>query len=118
MKRCRWCDQQFEGRSNKVYCCIGCKTAYHHHIRSYTKNATRRIDEHLHRNYSILLEIMGNNTSSKKVDRLVLEDKKFRFKYHTHTQVNKQGKTFHYIYDLAWMSFSDDEVLIIKKRLY
>ena len=41
--------------------------------------------------------------------------KKFRFKYHTHSHINNKGKTFNYIYDIAWMEFSDDEILIVKK---
>ncbi|MGE5355858.1 MAG: hypothetical protein ACM3PT_06415 [Deltaproteobacteria bacterium] len=44
----------------------------------------------------------------------MLERKKFRFKYHTHTYINSKGKIYNYVYDLAWMSFSDDEILIIR----
>jgi len=56
------------------------------------------------------------NGIQKKVARIVLEKKKFRFKYHTHFHINSKGKTFHFIYDLAWMEFSDDEILIVRKR--
>jgi len=75
-----------------------------------------KIDRILHRNRSILLEILGKNLIQKKVNRLVLEQKKFRFNYLTHFYINSEGKMYHWVYDFAWMSFSDDEVLIIRKR--
>jgi len=38
-----------------------CKIYYHHQLRKVTKEATRHIDEILHRNRSIRLEIMGKH---------------------------------------------------------
>ncbi len=103
-------------RANKMFCSVKCKNYYHRHLRFVSQKAAIRINEYLKRNHGILLEIIGKNKSQIKVYRNVLSDKKFRFKYHTHTQVNSKHKTFHYIYDLAWMEFSDDEILIIRKR--
>jgi len=99
-----------------MYCSDYCKNYYHKHLRYAAKKAAVEINEFLQRNYSILLEILGKNKSQTKVYRNILENKKFRFNYHTHTHMNSRNKTFHYIYDLAWMDFSDDEVLIIRKR--
>ncbi len=104
------------GRSDKLFCSIKCKNYYHIHLRHASKKAAIRINEYLKRNHGILLEQLGKNKTQVKVYRNVLEDKKFRFKYHTHVQINSKGKTFHYIYDLAWMEFSDDEVLLVRKR--
>jgi len=58
---------------------------------------------------------MGKNAGQKKINRLELEKKKFRFGFFTGTYVNSRGKTYHYVYDYAWMDFSDQEVLIVKK---
>ncbi|MFZ1561427.1 MAG: hypothetical protein WAT37_15955, partial [Saprospiraceae bacterium] len=66
----------------------------------------------LHRNRSILLEIMGKNSTQKKVPRALLDSKKFHFGYITHYHVNAQNKTVHCVYDFSWMIFSDQEVLI------
>ncbi|AFU70169.1 hypothetical protein P700755_003570 [Psychroflexus torquis ATCC 700755] len=81
-----------------------------------TKKAAVEINGFLKRNYAILLELVGKNKTQIKVYRNLLANKNFRFKYHTHLQTNSKGKTYHYIYDLAWMPFSDDEILIIRKR--
>lgn len=105
-----------EPRPNKMFCSTKCKNYYHRHLRHASKKAAIRINEYLKRNHGILLEQLGKSKTQKKVYRNTLEDKKFRFKYHTHTQVNSKGKTFHYVYDLAWMEFSDDEILIVRQR--
>lgn len=104
------------GRSDKIFCSVYCKNYYHSKLRYAAKKAAIEINGYLKRNYAILLELLGKNKSQLKVYRNVLESKKFRFKYHTHLHVNSRNKTFHYIYDLAWMEFSDDEVLIVRKR--
>jgi len=116
MKKCKICDNKIVGRPDKIFCSPPCKNYYHTKLRSVTKDAANQIDSILHRNRSILLEILGKNGGQKKVPRIVLENKKFRFKYLTHFHINSKGKTFHYIYDLAWMEFSDDEILIVRKR--
>ena len=81
-----------------------------------TKIAVNEIDNILHRNRSILIEVMGKNKTQAKIQRRMLDNKKFNFKYHTHLQTNSQGKVYYYVYDFAWMSFSDDEILIVRKR--
>ncbi len=78
--------------------------------------AAIEINGYLKRNYIILWELLGQNKTQIKVYRNVLEKKKFRFKYHTHFHINSKGKMFQYVYDLAWMEFSDDEILIVRQR--
>lgn len=115
-KKCKICKNKISGRSDRIFCSIKCKNYYHVNLRKVTNEATRTIDEILHRNRSILLELMGKNTVQKKVDRTALEFKKFRFKYMTHYHTNKHGKIYNYIYDFAWMEFSSDIILIVRKK--
>ncbi len=115
MKTCKICNNEIVGRADKMFCSIRCKNYYHTNLRRVTQIAVHDIDNILHRNRSILLEILGKRKTQIKLKRIILEKKKFQFKYHTHTLVNKQGKTFNYVYDFAWMEFSDDEVLIKRK---
>ncbi len=114
--KCKICSKLIAGRKDKLFCSIKCKNYYHVNLRRVTKEVSIKIDRILHRNRAILLEIMGKNAVQKKVTRITLEQKKFRFNYLTHSYVNSKGKTFHWIYDFAWMSFSDDEILIVRKR--
>lgn len=115
-KICKICKQKITGRSNKIFCSSSCKSYYHRELRKVTNLEAIHIDEILHRNRSILLEIMGKNRIKIKIKRTVLERKKFRFKYHTHFHINKAGKMYKHVYDFAWMEFSDDTVLIVRRR--
>lgn len=115
-RKCKICQKTLRGRTDKIFCSVGCKNHYHKNVRYATKLAAIEINGYLKRNYAILWELLGENKTQIKVYRNIMEKKKFRFKYHTHFHVNSKNKMFHYIYDLAWMEFSDDEILLIKNR--
>lgn len=115
LRKCKLCKNSFRGRSDKVFCSPKCKAIYHYKLNHVTKTTAQKIDCILHRNRSILLEIMGKNTVQKKIKRILLEQKNFHFKYITHYNINSKGKMYHHVYDFAWMEFSDDEVLIIRR---
>lgn len=116
MKNCKICKKEIKGRSDKIFCSLACKSYYHRKLRDVTNKTTLTIDKILHRNRSILLEIIGKHKTQIKIMRIDLDKKKFNYKYHTHININSKGKTFYWLYDLAWMEFSNDEVLIIRKR--
>lgn len=115
-KTCRLCKKSFSGRSDKIFCTVKCKSEYHIKLRKVTLDASISIDKILHRNRSILLEIMGKNSNQKKVDRTLLDVKKFHFGYITHYHINSQKKFVNYLYDFSWVIFSDQEVLIKRIR--
>lgn len=115
--KCKICSSKISGRSDKKFCSIKCKNYYHTNLRRVTCKTVQGIDKILHRNHSILLEILGKNVFQKKIHRINLDKKKFNFKYHTHYNVNIKGKTYFYVYNIAWMEFSDDEILIIRRNV-
>jgi len=112
---CKICSTIIVGRKDKIFCSVKCKNYYHVNLRKVTAIAVKEIDTILHRNRSILLELMGKRKAEHLVERVVLEKKNFKFKYHTHLQVNSKGKTYYYVYDFAWMEFSTDKILIVRK---
>jgi hypothetical protein len=116
MPKCKICSTQFAGRSDKKFCSVRCKNYYHVNLRRATDKAVKEIDTILHRNRSILLEIVGENVVQKKIDKLTLEKKKFNFFYKTHQTVDSAGKTYNYVYDLAWMEFSYNTILVVRKK--
>lgn len=116
MTKCKICKTNIQGRTDKVFCSLKCKNFYHISLRSVTQKQAYSIDRHLHRNRSILLELLGKTTKKMKVSRILLEEKKFHWKYHTHHHINSAGKMMHYVYDFGWMEFSDDEVLIVRNQ--
>jgi len=114
--KCKVCQKEFAGRKDKIFCSVECKNDYHLTLRSVTKKTAYPLDKILHRNRSILLEIMGPKLIKKMVLRSELVQKKFQFKFLTHYNQNSSGKIYHHVYDFAWMEFSDDEVLIIHQK--
>ncbi|MBK9735632.1 MAG: hypothetical protein IPO92_11965 [Saprospiraceae bacterium] len=111
-RHCRLCKQPFKGRADKIFCSATCKAQYHIKRNKVTHTASERIDKILHRNRSILLELMGKEGKQNNLDKKILDAKKFNWTYITHYHINSQNKTVHYIYDFSWMIFSDQEVLI------
>ena len=116
-RKCKMCKKPIIGRSDKIFCSVHCKTEYHHKLRRVTAIEVRDINKILARNRSILLELMGKNAVQKKINRLELDRKKFNYKYHTHTYKNNRGKFYYYVYDFSWMEFSDNEILIIRRKV-
>jgi hypothetical protein len=116
LMKCKVCDKEITGRKDKIFCSLKCKNDYHVTLRKVTIDTAYPLDRILHRNRSILLEIMGPRANKKIIMRSELVKKKFQFKYLTHFSINSKGKTYSHVYDFAWMDFSDDEVLIVRQR--
>jgi uncharacterized Zn finger protein (UPF0148 family) len=116
-RQCKICKKPIVGRHDKIFCSINCKNDYHVQLRRATAQAVKTTDKILHRNRSVLLEVMGKNARQKKVDRQVLDAKKFNWKYFTGTYINSKEKLYHIIYDFAWMEFTDGEILIVKRNM-
>lgn len=77
--KCPICKKVFTGRTDKKYCSIKCKSIYNTKLNKVTFNACTQTDKILHRNRSILLEILGTNVQKKKINRMILDFKKFNF---------------------------------------
>nr|MBS0038137.1 hypothetical protein [Saprospiraceae bacterium] len=115
-RNCKLCKAPYTGRSDKIFCSAQCKADYHNRLNAATLKATFKTDKILHRNRSILLEVMGKNLHQKKVDRDFLAKKNFRFEYMTGFYKNAQGKRYHLLYDFAWMEFKTGEILVVRRK--
>ena len=115
MGKCLICKTAFRGRSDKKFCSISCKNSYHLQLKKANESFTDQIDKMLHRNREILLEIMGKEGKQKIISKFEMEKKGFLFRYITGYYINTQGKQYHYVYDFAWMEFSTQEVMIVRK---
>jgi len=116
MKTCKICKTKIVGRSDKLFCSIKCKSYYHKRLDAATKLTTQRVDKILHRNRSILLEVMGKNKYQIKIDKYVLDKKKFSYSYVTGYYVNSKNKIYNYVYDFSWMLFSKNVIHIYRKK--
>lgn len=103
------------GRSDKRFCSLNCKNAFNLERRQSTRNAVKEVDRYLHRNREILDTLMGPSRKKMKIARTELDATGFRYNYFTGIYFNKEGKTYHNVYDFAWMEFSNQEILIVKR---
>ena len=114
-KHCLHCGQETWGRSDKKFCSLACKNAHSTAVRRDTRDAVAEIDGYLHRNREILAMLTGD-ASKVELDRLTLTRTGFKYEYHTGTYLNKEGKLYRLVYDYAWMDFSDQKVLVVRKK--
>lgn len=115
-RKCKLCKAPFYGRSDKIFCSAKCKAIYHNKLQKVTNSVTKKIDKILHRNRSILLEIMGKNAKQKTIEKSLLDKTNFKSEYMTGFYENNQGKRYHLVYDFAWMKFKDGRILIIRRH--
>lgn len=115
-RRCKICKKPLKGRSDKIFCSLACKNQYNVKLAQVTRIATNKIDKILHRNRSILLEVVGKNLRQKKIYRMELDQKNFKYEYVTGYHINNQGKMVNHVYDFSWIIFSDEEIMIYRKR--
>lgn len=113
-KVCQHCDKPLHGRSDKKFCGAACKNAFNFAQRRGTRNEVKEIDGYLHRNREILSTLMGNS-KKEMFDRAILTRAKFRWEYMTGLYRNKEDKLYYIVYDYAWMEFSNQQVLVVRK---
>ncbi|WP_107038831.1 hypothetical protein [Brumimicrobium mesophilum] len=115
MRICKVCNKRVVGRTDKIFCSIKCKNNYHVQLRSMTAHAALDIDKILHRNRSIILELLGNDRDQLHIDRIEMDKKNFHFNYYTHQYMSREGDTFKWLYDLGWIELSNREMIILRE---
>ena len=111
---CQQCGKPIRGRTDKKFCDSNCKNTFNFAKRRETRNEVKEIDNYLHRNREILATLMGES-KKEMFDRTVLTRAKFRWEYMTGIYKNKQDKWYHLVYDFAWMEFTDQRILVVRK---
>ena len=114
--KCPMCKLTFRGRTDKKFCSVSCKSSYHRKLTAHTKKATSRIDKILHRNRSILQEVVGKKVDGKQVPKEVLDAKNFNYSHVTGYHKNSRNKVVNYVYDFSWVIFSDNNLLVKRIR--
>ena len=112
---CQFCGKSFIGRTDKKFCSLGCKNTFNYNRRSKTKSATKTIDAILHKNREILEVIMGPKRKRMEIAKTELTQMGFQSEYMTGIYTNSKDKMYRYIYDFAWMEFTGEKIMIIKK---
>ena len=112
---CLFCEKPIVGRTDKKFCSLACKNTYNYSRRNKTKSVTQSIDAILHRNREILDVVMGPKRKKMYIEKTELTQMGFQSEYMTGFYTNSQDKLYRYVYDFAWMEFTGEKVMVIKK---
>jgi len=103
MKICLNCKEPFEGRKNKTFCSLYCKSAYHYE-KDKDKALTRFqiVDKQLRLNRKILAKF--NQAGKSTIRKQKLLDEGFDPKCITGWWKNKKGDTYLFCYDYGFIA--------------
>jgi hypothetical protein len=114
---CGYCNKDLKGRSDKRFCDIQCKSAYHNSNTNPNEALIKDINKQLRRNRGALRQAcpMGKATVPKEFLKKLGMD----FRYLTHTWKSKNGNLYFFCYDYGYMPVEDQKkVLIIQQQDY
>ena len=119
--RCKYCQNELKGRTDKIYCDTYCKAAYHYQKRKENGNTTffKQVDNQLKLNRKILkkFNVEGYSTLRKEV----LHTKGFNPKFFTHYWKNQKGDVYLFCYDYGFLSMKNsnsDKYLLVQWQNY
>ena len=116
MKSCRECGVPLKGRSDKKFCNDHCRNSFNNSIRSDSNNYIRNINNILRKNRRILESLMQPDDMLVKLKREKLSRLGFDFEYHTHTEVNRSGKSYKFCYEYGYLHKGNDICMLIRKN--
>ena len=112
---CPICGNTIVGRSDKKFCSPKCKNQYHHPSQNLKGDHIKMVNTFLYQNFKILETVFLDEKKDKlMVPRILLDKMGFHYKYCTGCYTNNQKKLYRYIYNYAWMEFSDQKLMLIR----
>ena len=119
-KPCKHCKKELTGRSDKRFCDLHCKSAYHY--KRSLEEAPRffnKVDNQLKQNRRILKAF--NKAGKATVRSDVLEEQGFNPKFFTHYWKNKKGDVYLFVYEYGFLKkkeHSTDKYILIQWQDY
>ncbi len=105
------------GRSDKKFCSVGCKNKFHHPSKNLKGDHIKMVNNFLYQNFQIMESVFRDEKKNKlMVPRIVLDKMGFHYAYSTGCYMNNQKKLYRYIYNYAWMEFSDQRLMLIRSE--
>ena len=102
MKKCLYCNEPIEGRTDKIYCSHFCKSTYHYEKnRDQPASFFKKIDNHLKLNRRLLKKYNKAGKSVVRKDILIKEG--FNSKYFTHYWKSSKGDIYLFCYEYGFL---------------
>lgn len=113
LRVCRACEKILRGRSDKKFCNDHCRNTHNNRLRAPETTFIRNITLVIRRNRAILKSVLGENKNAS-VERNMLIEQGFRFRYHTHLENQSQGEHVVCCYDVGYLPAEKDKVLVVR----
>jgi len=102
MRICPECGKEFTGRTDKKFCPIYCKSAFHYQKnRTDEENLFKQIDDQLKLNRKILKKYNRGGKATVRKELLLAEG--FNPKYFTHYWRNSRGDVYLFCYEYGFL---------------
>ena len=122
-RKCPVCGEIMQGRKDKVYCSLKCKSTFHYEKAREQEQFYFEVDAQLKTNRKILKQF--NKTGKTTLRREVLHKLGFNPNYFTHYWKSKNGDVYLFVYDYGFLKLEEkhgDEVknkyLIVQWQAY
>ena len=116
MAKCKECENELVGRSDKKFCSDYCRNAFNNRLNSDHTKLMRNINNILRKNRRILEEM--NPNKKNKFSKEALLYKGFNFSYFTNIYKTKTGKTYYFCYDQGYLFLDNEFVTLIVRKDY
>ncbi len=106
VKNCLACNDEFQGRIDKIFCTPYCKSNYH-----YEKNKAKSptfyhlVKDQLHRNHRLLKHYNRSGKSTVRAETIIAEG--FNPNIFTHYWKNKKGQVYLFCFDQGFLSVKE-----------
>ena len=107
MKKCLNCNEEFNGRSDRIFCSPYCKSNYHYQQRKEKEDSLYvKITKQLRLNRKILKEY--NKAGKSTVRKQVLIDAGFNPKIFTHYWKNSKNQVYLFCFEFGFMELKEN----------
>ncbi len=115
-RTCLQCGAALQGRSDKKFCDDYCRNIHYHRQTGNGLRQVLNIQKMLRKNRKILEECLQLSEAGKLISKASLEDRGYRFKYHTHTELLREKTPTYCCFDLGYRSVGT-KIEIVRVRL-
>lgn len=116
-KKCLYCNEPLKGRSDKRFCDVQCKSAYHNKTPNTQEAFIKNLNKQLRQNRSALRTACPKGKATVRIN--FLEQLGMNFKFMTHTWKNQSGQVYYFCYDYGYTYVNEaGKVLIIQQQEY
>lgn len=116
-RECHACNKPVKGRTDKKFCDDYCRNNYHNQLKSDSHSLVRKVNHILSKNRRILEALIPAEEEMARIQRDVLIEQGFHFRYQTHHHTNQAGALYHYVYDYGYLELDNDWFLLVKSNV-